>query len=343
MTTATGFRTIVGQQHPIALLKTLIASDKLPHALLFTGDEGVGKKSTAKAFAMVCNCINIKKELQKGILTTKIDACGECIPCKKIAGNHHPDVIHINPQSSAIKISQIRTLLQALTLKPNEAVRRVVILSEAHCMNTQAANALLKILEEPPARTLIVLTASHPTNLLPTVASRCRHIRFFPLGKKEIKHLLSQRMQLEPDTLETVAALSQGSFSRAKKFTDPRWINRRSWIIRTFTGNMVSDDSLQVLNLLAFSESLVKNKEWIEESLEVIAMWLRDLLMINHDPEQVINRDFMDTLSAIGQSVNPKQVLKQVDAVECAMTAMKSNTNIRLTMDAMVMRMAAKS
>jgi DNA polymerase-3 subunit delta' len=184
MTTATGFNAIVGQQHPIRLLKTFIRNGKLPHALLFTGDDGVGKKLTAKAFAMACNCLNLKSARPRHADLDVIDACGDCAPCRKIAGNHHPDVIHVAPLSSVIRIAQIRTLLQTLTLKPNEADRRVVILSDAQAMNAEAGNALLKVLEEPPDRTLLVLTASQPSDLLPTVVSRCRHIRFLPLGQR---------------------------------------------------------------------------------------------------------------------------------------------------------------
>ena len=341
MTTATGFNAIVGQQHPIRLLKTFIRNETLPHALLFSGDEGVGKKMTATATAMACNCLTLKSAIPQRPHLDAIDACGECIPCKKIAGEHHPDIIRIAPLSSVIRIAQIRTLLQALTLKPNEAARRVVILSEAQAMNPEAGNALLKVLEEPPDRTLLVLTARRASDLLPTVASRCRHIRFFPLRAENIERLLTTAGGIEPASVKTVTALCGGSYTRARKLVDSRWLNRRDWIIRATGSQMANDGESGIRAWLALSEILAKQKDRIEESLEILTMWLRDLLVVNYDPQRVLNQDRLETLLTVAKHVKQTELLERIDAVDSALTALRSNTNTRLTLDAMVLRMAA--
>jgi DNA polymerase III subunit delta' len=341
MTTATGFNAIVGQQHPIKLLKTFIRNGTTPHALLFTGDDGVGKKMTATAFAMACNCLTLKSAIRHRPALEAIDACGGCTPCRKIAGNHHPDVIRVAPLSSVIRIAQIRSLLQTLRLKPNEADRRVVILSEAQAMNAEAGNALLKVLEEPPDRTLLVLTAHQPSNLLPTVVSRCRHIRFSPLGAPDIKRLLVQAGGIEPESVETVSVLCGGSFTRAQKLIDSRWLRRRDWIIRAIGDQVTAQGPPKIRAWLALSEKLAKNKDLIEESLEIITMWLRDVLVVRHDPQRVFNLDRLDALSTAAGQVSPKQLLLQIDAVDRALSALRSNTNARLTLDAMVLQMAA--
>ena len=281
MTTATGFNAIVGQQHPIRLLKTFIRNGTLPHALLFTGDDGVGKKMTATAFAMACNCLRLKSAIRHRPQADAIDSCGDCAPCRKIGGNHHPDIIHVAPLSSVIRIAQIRTLLQTLTLKPNEADRRVVILAEAQAMNPEAGNALLKMLEEPPDRTLLVLTARQTSDLLPTIVSRCRHIRFFPLRAADVKRLLTAAGGVEPESVETVAALCGGSYTRARKWVDSRWLSRRDWIIRAVISQMVNNGTPNIRAWLAFSEILAKKKDLIEESLEILTMWLRDMLSLS--------------------------------------------------------------
>ena len=340
MTTATVFNAIVGQQHAIRLLKTFIRNDTLPHALLFTGNDGVGKKTTATAFAMACNCLTLQSAIRHRTHLDAIDACGDCGPCRKIAGDHHPDIIRVAPLSSAIRIAQIRNLLQALTLKPNEANRRVVILADAQALNPEAGNALLKVLEEPPDRTLLVLTARQASDLLPTIVSRCQHIRFSPLREADIKQLLTAAGGIKPESVETVAALCGGSFTRAQKLIDSRWLNRRDWIIQAMGSQMADTGTSGIRAWLAWSEMLAKKKDLIEDSLEIITLWLRDILVFRTDPERVLNQDRLEALSAAAKHVSQTQLLEQIDAVERALTALRSNTNARLTLDAMVLRMA---
>lgn len=343
MTTATGFNAIVGQPRPIRLLQAYIRHGTLPHALLFTGDDGVGKRITATAFAMACNCLTLKSAIRDDPLHRihdAVDACGTCPPCRKIAGDHHPDIIRVAPLSSVIKIAQIRSLLQTLTRKPNEADRRVVILCEAQTMNAEAGNALLKVLEEPPDRTLLVLTARHASELLPTVVSRCRQIRFSPLSAPDISRLLTAVGKKSSASTETIARLCGGSYARARKWSDSRWLNRREWIIRTLETQMAGSGAPEIRTWLAFSEMLAKKKDFIEESLEIVTMWLRDMLVVKFDPMQVMDRDRLKKIAAIAKPVDPGQLLEQIDAVDRALTALRSNANARLTLDAMVLKMA---
>ncbi len=341
MTATTVFNAIVGQPHVVRLLKTFIRNGTLPHALLFSGDEGVGKKMTATAFAMACNCLKLKSATRHHRPhLDAIDACGDCGPCRKIAGNHHPDIIRVAPLSSVIRIAQIRKLLQTLTLKPNEAYRRVVILSDAQAMNPEAGNALLKVLEEPPERTLLVLTAHQTSDLLPTIVSRCQHIRFSPLCTADIKRLLTASGGAEPEAVEAIAALCGGSFTRAQRLIESRWLNRRDWIIRAMGSQMANDGAADIRAWLAWSEILAKKKDLVEESLEIITMWLRDILVFGTDPQRVLNQDRLEALSVAAKQVSQAQLLQQIDAVDRALAALRSNTNVRLTLDAMALQMA---
>jgi DNA polymerase-3 subunit delta' len=340
MTTATGFNAIVGQDTPIRLLKTFIRNGTHPHALLFTGDDGVGKKTTAMAFAMACNCLTLRSNLRQRPPLDAIDACGTCVSCKKIAAGHHPDVIHVAPTSAIIRIARIRELLKTLTLKPNEAHRRVVILSDAQTMNTEAGNALLKVLEEPPDRTLLILTAPQPIDLLPTVVSRCRQIRFAPLNEEAIHKLLAGEKGVDPETLTALAGLCGGSIARARARVEDSWLNRRNWIVDVLTDLVSRSGTPDFRTWLALSERLAGKKDRIEDSLEIITMWLRDILVTGCDPQRVLNRDRMETLAATAEKAGPAAVLEQIDAVEEARLALRANANTRLTLDAMVLRMA---
>jgi len=340
MTTATGFDAIVGQDTPIRLLKTFVRNGTHPHALLFTGDEGVGKKTTARAFAMACNCLTLKTNLRRRPPFDAIDACGACASCKKIADNHHPDVIHVAPASSVLRIGQIRELLSILALKPNEAHRRVVIISEAQAMNPEAGNALLKVLEEPPDRTLLILTAPQPMDLLPTIVSRCRHIRFSPLGEEAIRQLLTVGEEVDPKVLAALAGLCGGSITRARERIKDSWLSRRDWIVDVLTDLMPRSATPDFRTWLALAERLAAKKDRIEDSLEIITIWLRDILVAGCDPQRVLNRDRMETLTTAAGRTESAAVIQLIDAVDAARKALRANTNTRLTLDAMALRMA---
>lgn len=339
MTTATGFNAIVGQLPAIKQLKTLIRNGTLPHALLFTGDDGVGKRMTAMAFAMACNCRTLKSALAPHLQLNAVDACGECAPCRKISGGQHPDILQIVPISSVIKIDQIRTLLADLALKPNEAEYRVVIIANAEAMNPESGNALLKVLEEPPNRTLIILTARQTSDLLPTIVSRCRHIHFSPLDAMDIEDLLTRAEGVDLQSARTVASLCGGSYTRACQWIDPKWLDRREWIIEAL-GQALESGATRLQPWLAFSEMLARRKDLVEESLEIITMWLRDLLVAHYAPAQVLNKDRLDALTMAAQKVRPRQLIACIDAVNHARASLKSNTNLRLTLDAMVLIMS---
>ncbi|MBW2248732.1 MAG: hypothetical protein JRF62_16445, partial [Deltaproteobacteria bacterium] len=161
----------MGQEQPIRLLTTLLQNGTIPHALLFIGIEGVGKRTAAMALAMACNCKAIKPEHFSERMKIRSDGnipsdqiktispCGRCNSCRKIESGNHPDIIVLNPSGPFIRIGQIRELCGTLAMKPYEARLRVVIISDAQTMNLSAGNALLKLLEEPPDRTILILTA----------------------------------------------------------------------------------------------------------------------------------------------------------------------------------------
>ena len=185
-----GFESIIGQDRPIRILTTFLQNGTVPHALLFTGIEGVGKQSAAVTFAMACNCTGDFSENKFEWRDNRTaddhstadprhitNPCGNCKPCRKIESKNHPDIIRIKPSGVFIKIDQIRALCQTLAMKPYEAGIRVVLISDAQAMNPAAGNALLKVLEEPPTGTILILVANHTADLLPTIVSRCRHIR----------------------------------------------------------------------------------------------------------------------------------------------------------------------
>ncbi|HEX5680964.1 MAG TPA: DNA polymerase III subunit delta', partial [Desulfobacterales bacterium] len=228
-----GFDAIIDQERPIRILTSLLANGTLPHALLFTGIEGVGKKTAAVTLAMACNCTG--REAGAGGKSAPspgaVEPCGECVACRKITAGAHPDILRVSPAGAMIKIDQVRELCQVLTMKPYEARVRVVIIADAHTLNPAAGNALLKMLEEPPARTVLILTAPQTGDLLPTIVSRCQHIRFKPIARHHLAAILTRAYGVDPQEASLTAALAGGSLTRALTMHGSRWLPRRSWLM----------------------------------------------------------------------------------------------------------------
>jgi DNA polymerase-3 subunit delta' len=347
-----GFESILGQEKPIRLLTTLLRNETLPHALLFLGIEGVGKKTTAVATAMASNCMghgdeNLSKEkknrascstIQK--ITTTRGICGCCKSCSKIKSGNHPDIILVEPTGNLIRISQIRNLCNTLAMKPYEARLRVVIISDAQAMNPAAGNALLKMLEEPPNRTVLILTAVHTSDLLPTIVSRCQHIRFSPIPHNQIEALLVEKHGASYDEAKIVATMANGSISKAvsmvRHISNINWIKRRAWLL-----NSVEALSLMsISSRLAFAEKLSKNKVALAESLEVMKTWFRDLVIYKFHPEQIMNKDLREKIQRNSEKMDVASLLSKIDDIQLAQKNIQANTNLRLTLEVLIMKLA---
>ena len=174
------FESIIGQERPIRFLTQILQKRSIPHAMLFTGVDGIGKQTTARALGMALNCLN----------PVGVSACGECPPCQKVISGTHPDMITVKPEGAFIKIDQVRAVSRQLRFAPLEGNWRVVIINDAQALNLEASNAILKILEEPPKGTVIILTATQTTDLLPTIVSRCQQVAFRPIPYEKVAEVL---------------------------------------------------------------------------------------------------------------------------------------------------------
>ena len=328
-----GFESIIDQERPVRILTTFLQNGTIPHALLFTGVEGVGRESTATAFAMACNCAG---EISDTIRQKPNIPCGICKPCLKIETGNHPDIIRVKPSGPFIKIDQIRSLCQTLALKPYEAKRRVVIISDAQAMNPAAGNALLKMLEEPPVRTILILVATHTSDLLPTVVSRCQQLRFKPISSKYLEAELVKKYGLDAKNARIITTMAGGSLSRALRMHRTHWISRRNWLIQEM--DTLSNGSVN--RLLAFGGQLSKNKDILPDSLEVMKSWLRDLVVGKINPDRVINQDLAQKIQQISQTTSIVALLDKIDTIQATQNAIQAGTNLRLALEAMVLRLA---
>jgi DNA polymerase III subunit delta' len=339
---ANAFADIQDQEAPIASLLAFIKRHTIPHALLFTGIEGIGKGTVARRFAMAVNC----SARPSGAVDRL--PCGVCRNCRRIAEGLHPDVLWVTPQGAYIRIDQIRALCDTLALKPYEAQVRLAILHDAQALNPEAGNALLKVLEEPPDGTVLILTAPQTSDLLPTIVSRCRRIRFNPLRRETLATLLQEyflrnRRQIAPEQADAIAAMAGGSCAKAMKMATGDWAARRRWVLGGIgLLKPTSMAQLPIGQLLAYAEQLAKAKAHLEDALELIKTWLRDLVVVKYAPEKVLHQDLMAGLTQQELVLNDQELLARYRAVEATQRALRGNANARLCIETMVMRLSGR-
>ena len=344
-----GFESIIDQEQPIRLLKNILLSRTIPNALVFTGADGVGKNAVAISFAMACNCVERKALPDNGYFSdahlSAAVPCGHCRSCRKIQSDNHPDIIRVEPSGSFIKIKQIRNICDTLSMKPYEARLRIVIISDTKAMNLQAANALLKVLEEPPERTILILIAMQTSDLLPTIVSRCQHIRFSPVSREKLESFLVEKHGVSIEDAAVFSAMSNGSVGRAlsmiKKNSQANWICIRNWLLNSIGLEQTESLSLQpIILLFLFAEKLSQNKEIIQDSLEIIKTYLRDLIIYKYSPEKIINKDLISKIKYTSQNISVKSLLLQIEAIQTAQNNIKANTNLKLTLEVMMLKLA---
>jgi DNA polymerase-3 subunit delta' len=320
------FADIIGQKRIIHLLRRALAQEHLPHSFLFTGLEGVGKQLTAFTLAKVVNCEN----------GSAGDCCNSCVSCRKTTSGNHPDINIIERDGPFIKIEQIRALKQRLRFKPLEGRYRVTIINNAQNMKIEAANALLKVLEEPPAENLIILTAYEITSLLPTIVSRCLHLPFQPLATEEISTHLCQAHGLKPKKAAVLAELAGGSLSRAAALLDEKQLDRRSWLMETVAD--IHESS--ITNLLAAAKTWKGEGPDLKQDLEWLKTWLRDLLVqqLNvADSIGLLNGDFAEKVAGASSRFKPAHLLEMFELVCALQGAMSYNINKRLSLEALLL------
>ncbi|MFC5701296.1 DNA polymerase III subunit gamma/tau [Cohnella faecalis] len=221
------FQDMVGQQHIVQTLQNAIREDRLSHAYLFSGPRGTGKTSAAKILSKAVNC-------ERG---PAIEPCNECAQCTRITSGSVMDVVEIDAASNR-GVEEIRDIRDKVKYAPTEVRRKVYIIDEVHMLTTEAFNALLKTLEEPPGHVMFVLATTEPHKLPPTIISRCQRFEFRRVSLEEQAGLMreicaEEGIVAEDDALKYIARLSDGGMRDALSLLDQ---------ISSFTGGQVTLD-----------------------------------------------------------------------------------------------------
>jgi DNA polymerase-3 subunit delta' len=319
------FSEVIGQDNPIKVLRRAIATDRVPHAYLFSGIEGCGKMKTALALIEELFC-----ESRNG--------CGTCPSCRHVGALQHPDLHIIEPDGQFIKIDQIRELQSTLNYRPYEAPKKACIIDGADRLNPAAGNALLKTLEEPPGHALLILLTSRRSMVLPTILSRCQDLVFQALSEKVIEQQLVQD-GMDEESSRIASSLANGSLKRGRDIVAENALAGR----KEFLGTLMSLSINDISPLFATAEQLSTDKDSLMDKMELFTSFLRDILLVNEKETEVINSDLLPLIQREALRITPTRVMELLDHVAVACRAIQRNVNARLAIEVLLMRVAARS
>lgn len=328
---------VVGQSRAVSLLQRGLEKGSLAHAYLFTGPPHVGKMTLALELAQALNCLAASPP------------CGQCASCQKIASAKHADVQIIALASdnneaktrAEISIDQIRQMQHSASLPPFEGRYRVFIIDGAELLSMEAANCLLKTLEEPVGRVVFVLLATDSGLLLETVVSRCQRLEFPPLSAAEVEAALTSRWGIEPQQARLLARLCHGCFG---------------WALSAALGGDLlqqhyerTDGILEAINYdyegrFAYAARLAvqfsKRRGSVQEVLDTWLGYWRDLLLIKAGyPEALTNVNLEDTLLSLARDFSLAEVRAFIGSIRQAQEQLRQNANPRLVLEVLMLDM----
>jgi DNA polymerase-3 subunit delta' len=309
------FKDVAGNVRIKRILKLALERGRVPNSLIFGGPDGVGKSAMARTFAKTLNC-----------QAKTVDCCDECPSCRTIDAGTHPDVMVLTAEVRDVKIEQTRLLKQLAYLRPMSGKRRVFIIEEAENLNEASANSLLKVLEEPPSFTTIILVTASPFRLAPTIRSRCQTLTFAPIGREEIEEALRER-DVSPEQARLLALLVDGNLERALEldWDEVRAVKEEAWGL--FEALSSADRSSQFLERFGAAPKSVQ--EELARVLEVFSSFARDILLLQlgGDPSLLLNPDFEPRLREAAPAWSPGRVLGVLAELDSLLDQLDGNLN----------------
>jgi len=329
------FRDIRGRDSIIEGFRTALAHGRLSHAYLFIGPPGVGKRTFARALAVAYLC-------EKG----SADACGQCRSCRMMELGTHPDFGVVSPEKDkrSISIEQIRDLQEHVSVASMCERGKVFILEGIEWLREEAANALLKTLEEPPPRTLLILVSPSRETLLPTIVSRCQIVRFAPLPTDLILEELESRFDLDESALRLAALFADGSIGQAIEICEALGQDGKASSVLAQRPPLIERiDDLDDVTEITYAQELAKEsragsgsaesgRQNIAQMLQYLILYYRDVLAVKllGEAATVFNVDLIDRVRNRAARLNVAAVLQLLDVLMDAQQKLMRNVNQQL-------------
>lgn len=328
----------IGQSKALALLEQGLTTGDLAHAYLFVGAPHIGKMTLALDLARALNCQGDKPP------------CSECQPCHRISNGKHTDITIIGVNSTKdsgeaksrveISIDAIRDLQRNASLPPYEGKCKVFIIDGAEYLSSEAANCLLKTLEEPPPRVVILLLTVDELRLLPTVLSRCQRVELRPISTDEIEKMLIESHGIDTEKAGLLARLSQGCFGWAlRALVDDSYLAHRTQRLT----EMFSLLDAGWEERFVYAAKLGNDRKSAEEVIELWLTWWRDMMLAKCGCRQAItNVDHIPILEKWTQALSLLEVKNFIDSLQKSLSQIAANANLRLVLEILMLEMPKK-
>lgn len=324
-----GFKYILGNEQIKEHFQKAIISKKLSHAYILTGEQGMGKKMIAKAFAMTLLCQNAEEE-----------PCYECSSCRQFLTDNNPDVIYVSHEKpNSIGVDDIREQINGdIMMKPYSSQYKIYIVDESEKMTVQAQNALLKTIEEPPSYGIILLLTTNADGFLQTILSRCVVLKMNPLQDKVIKNYLIDNIDADEEQADITAAFARGNLGKAIGLISSEEFRK----MRESTLHMLRYlKEIEVSELLDYIKEVKDYPMGIDSYLDFIQLWYRDILMlkVTNDINLLIFKDSYQSIVKSGQTSSFEGLERIIESIDKAKVRLRANVNFELAMELMLLTM----
>lgn len=323
-----GFRDIIGHDRVKEHLQKAIEYHKVSHAYILAGEQGMGKKTIAKAFAMTLLCERSDRE-----------PCMECHACRQVLAGTHPDVIWVTHEKASIGVDEIRTQIKdTIEIKPYSSTYKLYLVDEAETMTVQAQNALLKTIEEPPAYAVLFLLTTNPEVFLPTILSRCISLKLRPLKNHAVSAYLMEQHSVSEEQANLYAAFARGNLGKAVQIASSEQFSLLFQQVLTLLKKVKEMD---IGMLLDFIRSLQENHLDLYECLDFMQLWYRDILMfkVTRDINLLIFKEEYSVVSRLCEKSSYEGLETILSAIDTAKKRLDANVNSDLALELMLLTM----